>query len=215
MDYCYKNIDEGHKVLGIFFDLQRAFEIVDFGILLRKLYNYGIRGLMYNWFENYLQDRKQYTVVNSIPSKIEYITCGVPQGSVLGPLLFLIYVNDIYNAIREYDLKLFADDTNLFMSGKSLPELESKANICLAKLQVWFLANKLSLNIDKTCYTIFSCRTVVVNANGMNLFIGGKIMRVSNCKYLGVFIDENLHWDEHIDYVYKKLVKFSSIFLQN
>src|SRR5207248_2822434 len=117
------------------------------------LYNCGIRGIMYNWFQNYLQNRKQYTIVNNISSNIGYITCGVPQGSVLGPLLFLIYVNDIYNAITEHDLKLFADDTNLFLVEKSFEKLEFKANVCLDKLQVWFLANRLTLNIEKTCYT--------------------------------------------------------------
>src|SRR4051812_11698029 len=130
MDYCYKNIDEGYKVLGIFFDLQKAFDTVDHGILLSKLYNYGIRGLMYNWFQDYLRDRKQYTVVNSVQSLHGDINCGVPQGSVLGPLLFLIYVNDICNVISEHNLKLFADDTNLCLCGPSLPELEAKANVC-------------------------------------------------------------------------------------
>jgi len=228
MDYCYKNIDDGNKVLGIFFDLQKAFDTVDHNILLCKMYNYGIRGLMYNWFKNYLHDRKQYTVVNSaasrfgnitgndlvnsVASRLGNVTCGVPQGSVLGPLLFLIYVNDISNVIDEYDLKLFADDTNLFMAGRSLYELEVKANLCLDKLQVWFLANKLSLNIEKTCYTLFSSKSDK-NCYSMNLLIGGQtIMKVSSCKYLGVFVDEKLLWDVHINYIYNKLVKFSSIF---
>jgi hypothetical protein len=213
IDFCYKNIDEGYRVLGVFFDLQKAFDTVDNNILLHKLYNYGIRGLMYDWFKNYLQDRKQYTLVNSISSNLGNINCGVAQGSVLGPLLFLVYVNDISNVISECNLKLFADDTNLFLCDRSLPELETKANTCLAKLQVWFLANKLSLNVNKTSYTVFNSKIMQNNTCDLNLCIGGqKIMKVSSCKYLGVFIDENLSWNEHIDYLYKKLIKFSSIF---
>jgi hypothetical protein len=132
---------------------------------------------------------------------------------VLGPLLFLIYVNDISRVLDEQNLKLFADDTNLFLCGRSLRELEYVANICLEKLQIWFLANKLSLNIDKTCYTVFSSNSVYDVSFVMNLTIGGKIIkRVSSCKYLGVFIDEKLSWDVHIDSIYKKLVKFTSIF---
>ena len=103
---------------------------------------------MYDWFKSYLCNRTQYTVVNEIKSEVENVTCGVPQGSVLGPLLFLIYVNDISNVLENNKLKLFADDTNLFLSGRSNCELETKANVCLNKMQNWFLANKLSLNVD-------------------------------------------------------------------
>ena len=125
---------------------------------IKCCYNYGVRGLMHNWFKNYLHNRKQYTVVNNISSNVDHVPCEVPQGSVLGPLLFLIYVNDISNVLGDDILKLFADDTNLFIRGKSIAELETKANMYLDKMHLWFLANKLSLNIDKTCYTIFSVK---------------------------------------------------------
>ena len=113
---------------------------------------------MNDWFKSFLQNRRQYTVVNGVKSAIGNIVCGVPQGSVLGPLLFLIYVNDITSELEDNKLKLFADDTNLFLSGRCVNELESKANACLTKMHDWFLANKLSLNIDKTCYILFSNR---------------------------------------------------------
>ena len=146
MDTCYKNFDAKMKGIGIYFDLQKAFDTVDHNILLKKLYSYGIRGVMHGWLENYLRDRKQYTVVNKCASALNDIVCGVPQGSVLGPLLFLIYVNDIHSAVSDGILKLFADDTNLFLFDPDLKTLERKANDCLRKMEVWFIANKLTLN---------------------------------------------------------------------
>ena len=132
LDTCYKNINEKNKILGIFFDIQKAFDVVDHDILLSKLHFYGIRGIMYNWIENYLLNRKQYTTINNVQSKIGTISCGVPQGSVLGPLLFLLYMNDINRAIPENDVKLFADDTNVFIFGPSLKTSSLKL-ICVCK----------------------------------------------------------------------------------
>jgi len=133
-----------------------------------------------------------------VASKFGNISCRVPQRSVLGPLLYLIYVNDISRVINEYDLKLFADDTNLFIAGPSLYDIESKANrpTCLGKINIWFLANKLSLNVDETCYTVFTSKFASKDTNLMNLTIGGQMLKkVSSCKYLGIFIDEKLMWD--------------------
>ena len=118
MDNIYSKLDEQHYVLGIYLDLQKAFDTVNHEILLHKLYNYGIRGVAYDWFKSYLLNRQQYTVINGCVSNLAKITCGVPQGSVLGPLLFLLYVNDIANAVPELNVKLFADDTNLFVTNK-------------------------------------------------------------------------------------------------
>ena len=214
IDLCYQNFDINNKVLGIYFDLQKAFDTVDHNILLHKLYNYGIRGVLYEWLKNYLTNRKQYTVVNNTSSKIGNIVCGVPQGSVLGPLLFLIYINDISNAVGGELVKLFADDTNLFMFGSNLSVLESQANVVLKKMELWFIANKLSLNADKTCYTLFSRqKSQDLNSQYLKLYINNQLIsKVSSCKYLGVIIDETLEWKEHIDHVWKKLIKFTSIF---
>ena len=193
VDKCYKNLDDGNKALGIYFDLQKAFDCINHDILLAKLENYGIRGSMHAWLQNYLYNRKQYTVVNNISSDTASIKYGVPQGSVLGPLLFLIYVNDISNVITDNSLKLFADDTNLFLFDKKLIELEKRANCCLEKMDTWFKCNKLSLNIDKTCYTLFASRAQDCN-NSLNLFINGcNIKKTVSCKYLGLIIDEHLN----------------------
>ena len=213
VDYCYKTLDEGNKMLGIFFDLQKAFDTCDHDILLEKLYYYGIRGLMFDWFKSYLNSRQQYTIVNGVSSSLNVIHCGVPQGSVLGPLLFLVYVNDISAVIENNKLKLFADDTNLFVFGKTYEELEIKANECLTKMNSWFLVNKLSLNVGKTCFTIFTTNNRRKNDEKINLKIAGQdIVQVVSCKYLGVTIDENFSWKYHIENVYKKLVKFTALF---
>jgi len=115
----YNSIDDGKLCAGIYLDLQKAFDMVNHDILLYKLYNYGIRGVVHDWFRNYLSNRQQYTCVNGINSSLTSLSCGVPQGSVLGPLLFLIYVNDIGNVGLKVPVRLFADDTNLFIFGKN------------------------------------------------------------------------------------------------
>ena len=155
IDSCYENFDKNNKVSGVFFDLQKAFDTVKHDILLDKLYHYGIRGPMHNWLSNYLSNRKQFTVVNGTSSGLHHIEWGVPQGSVLGPLLFLIYVNEINNAVGGEQLKLFADNTNLFIFDSDISKLVTRANKCLKNMEVWFYANKLSLNVDKTCYALF------------------------------------------------------------
>ena len=164
-------MDVSNRILGIYFDLQKAFDTVDHKILLDKLYHLGIRGIMHKWLGNYLCRRKQFTFCNGISSDICDITCGVPQGSVLGPLLFLVYVNDIYISVPNDCVKLFADDTNLFIFGTSLVDLETRASECLESMNTWFAANKLSLNVDKTCYTLFTNRAKDQSSADLSLFI--------------------------------------------
>ena len=140
---------------GIFIDLKKAFDTVDHSILSHKLNHYGVRGIINTWFSSYLSKRSQSTQIGSTVSNKEEIVCGVPQGSVLGPLLFLIYVNDIYRCSQIFDFYLFADDTNLLYSDKDLRDLETVVNEELIKVGDWLDANKLSLNTSKSNFAIF------------------------------------------------------------
>ena len=112
----------------MFFDLQKAFDTVDYTILLYKLQNYGVRGIVLKWFRNYLSNRQQFVSIGDSKSNLHNVTCGVSQGSILGPLLFLLYINDIENCVCNATVKLFADDTNLFVHGKTISETFDKAN---------------------------------------------------------------------------------------
>ena len=144
---------------GIFIDLRKAFDTVDHLILLQKLDHYGVRGVTNNWFASYLLGRQQTTQIGSKNiSKKEVILSGVPQGSVLGPLLFLAYINDISNSSDQLKIYLSADDTNLLYADKNLRELENKVNTELSKIYDWLVANKLSLNIKKSNFVIFRPR---------------------------------------------------------
>ena len=148
-------MDKGMFSCGVFIDLQKAFDTVDHAILLQKLFHYGARGIVNDWFSSYLINRVQTTQIGSLVSEKQNTLCGVPQRSVLGPLLFLIYVNDIYKASNKLEFFLFADDTNLLYANKNLRSLETVMNDELLKIVDWLTANKLSLNVKKTNYIIF------------------------------------------------------------
>jgi hypothetical protein len=162
IDDCYHKLDNGNYVLGIYFDLQKAFDSISHDILLFKLYHYGIRGVAYDWFVSYLSDRKQYTAVNGVVSNTFAVDYGVPQGSVLGPLLFLLYINDLPRIVRDQKLRLFADDTNLFVSGVTIEDVEKNGNQCVQEMHKWFCCNRLTVNVSKTCMTLFSSKKKLV-----------------------------------------------------
>ena len=199
-------IDNGKCAVGIFLDFQKAFDTVDHCILLDKLYFYGIRGQAFEWFSSYLHNRQQ--LVNYCGCESDFITikCGVPQGSILGPLLFLLYINDLPQVSEYFMPILFADDTNLFATGYSLNDIVSEINKEIANIYAWVKANKLSLNIDKTNFMLFTSKCVPRSING--IFIDeNKIMEVTETKFLGVIIDCKLDWSPHITYISKKSCK--------
>ena len=213
-DNILHDLENGKFVCGIYLDLSKAFDTVDHNILLSKLHHYGIRGQPLLWFKSYLSNRKQYTVCNGKKSSLQVVTHGVPQGSVLGPLLFLLYTNDIIKCIDiECKLRLFADDSNVFVSRNTAGELKLAIRDILRKLFDWFAANKLTVNLDKTCYTIFKTKNRVIPAILNNIsFDNITIAKVENKNYLGVYLDENLNWQKHIKELETTLIKISNSF---
>ena len=149
VDKITKAIDQGKYTIGIFLDLSKAFDTINHKILIKKLEYYGIRGISKDWFENYLKNRKQIVKFNQIKSKDMTITSGVPQGSVLGPLLFLLYINDIQNCSTIISNILFADDTTIFYSHACLKTLNQTIQEEINKIAVWLNINKLSINTEK------------------------------------------------------------------
>ena len=198
-------LDNGKFACGIFVDLQKAFDTVDHVILLKKLEHYGIRGIGNSWLESYLNDRSQFVSISGFDSALKSISHGVPQGSVLGTLLFLLYINDLHNAIKYCMVHHFADDTNLLLFDSSLKSLQKKINIDLKFLCHWLNANKISLNTNKTEYVLFRHKQKSINFNLKLKLNGKKLYPSSYIKYLGIFIDENLNWKKHVSILSSKL----------
>ena len=194
---------------GIFIDLQKALDTVNNEILLSKLEHYGARGCVLEWFRSYLSDRMQYVSVNGSNSNLLSVACGVPQGSVLGPLLFLIYINDLPNASKKLNFYLFADDTNIYYETSNLYNLIKIVNRELKLVKKWLDANKLSSNIDKTNYIIFHSSSATVPSDA----VGKKhIRKVKFFKFLGLLLDEHLSWKYNLSELSKELATTCGIF---
>ena len=206
VDKISKALENGEYVLGIFLDFSKAFDTVDTDILLSKLYHYGIRDCMLDWFKSYLTDRDQYVSYNGYTSGYKRVKCGVPQGSILGPLLFLIYVNDIASVSDSLLGIMFADDTNMFLSGTDMYKLQQTLNVELEKINLWIQVNKLSLNINKTHFMLFKGRKLIPFCPEIKMN-GQVIQRIDRTKFLGVILDDRLSWVHHIDYIAKKVSK--------
>ena len=197
-------LDQGKYACGVFVDFQKAFDTVNHSILLGKLNHYGIRGQALNWFKSYLYNRKQFVSVLGFESEKLVMKHGVPQGSVLGPLLFLIYINDLHRSINDATTYHFADDTHLLAIDKCPHTIQTKLNRDLKGLYKWLLANKISLNATKTELVIF--RKPSTTKPQINLKINGtRIHPSTNIKYLGVYLDEYLNGEAHCNQLQKKL----------
>ena len=187
-------LDNDKTVCGIFVDLQKAFDTVNHEILIEKLNYYGIRGPANSWFKSYLNNRKQFVSINGFNSDTLNMPHGVPQGSVLGPLLFLIYINDLHLSIKHSKVYHFADDTNLLHINNSHKKLEKYLNFDLKYLHNWLLANKISLNCSKT-ELIFFHKPRKKTPQKTKIKINGKqLLHQHAIKYLGIYLDENTIW---------------------
>ena len=213
---CLENQEVGFCIL---LDFAKAFDTVNHEVLLKKLEFYGIRGVALDWFKSYLSDRMQCTEIGNFQSKLSYIKCGVPQGSILGPLLFLLYINDIVMSSKIFKFILFADDTSLFYSHKNKHDAESILNTELSNISQWLAANKLSLNVGKSKLLVFSNQksnskvskrpeSEKTGTDHFELLINGETLKEVNfAKYLGVLIDNKLKWTNQIDAINLKVSK--------
>ena len=189
-------------------DLKKAFGTIDHTILIRKLRKYGVDSSSLKWFESYLCDRNQKCSTNGHLSNTAPVTCGVPQGSNLGPLLFLVYINDLPNCLTSASPRIFADDTNITFAASTMTDLENAVNLELRNLQRWLITNRLSLNIAKTEFMVIGSnqRIHTLSNNQIHIEIDGKsIKKVKEAKSLGLLIDEHLSWAKHIEEISKKI----------
>jgi retron-type reverse transcriptase len=204
IDQITNSIDKNKTTIGIFIDLRKAFDTINHELLLKKLDTYGIRGIVNGWVKSYLSNRDQYVKYNGTNSDKLEVLCGVPQGSILGPLLFILFINDLCNVSELINFILFADDTNLFASGNNVEKLCRNINRELVNLNDWFMLNKLSLNVQKTNFILFG----KTNKLKVSIDIAGENIEQVQCtKFLGVLVDENLNWKNHITYLKQKLSK--------
>ncbi len=208
--HILENFDKRKMTLSVFLDLSKAFDTIDHNILLKKLGHYGIRGVSHEWFKSYLQNRQQYVNYKTFNSVSLNVDCGVPQGSVLGPLLFILYTNDLPNCLSKTKGILFADDTTIYVSGHSKKSMFDDMRSDLEELIEWFRANKLSLNISKTNCVLFVPPNLKLQDNTPTShcalkFGNEQILQKPNTKFLGVEMDQRLSWSAHYKSLNSKL----------
>ena len=214
VDKLHKQLDDNQSPFCVFIDLSKAFDTINHNILLSKLRYYGIDNNAVSWFKSYLSDRQQYVEVDGVKSETKYIRTGVPQGSTLGPLLFIIYMNDINEVSDSLKSILFADDTSLNSTISVFPsinceELSAKITSELSKISDWLRANKLSINVKKTKFMQFRYSQKPINSlPKLLLKMDEKIIeKVETFKFLGLTISETLTWKHHVELVRTKLAK--------
>jgi len=222
VNYVNQALEQKKYTIAIFCDLQKAFDCVNAELLLKKLENIGINGYTLQWFKNYLTNRLQFVSVNNHNSFTCLINCGVPQGSILGPLLFLLYINDL-PICSKFCTLLFADDTTLLLSDDNLPELVNKVNVELQNVQKFFRFHKMALHSTKTKYMLISNKAhnlqnieIFINSNNLNENNPQNISPLSAVlandnipaiRFLGVFFDPSLNFNYHVKLIAAKLSK--------
>ena len=206
-EYLYDKLNSNHHSLAVYIDFKKAFDTIDHKILLAKLERYGIRGMILSWFRSFLEDREHAVKLNhNCTSPYKKINIGVPQGSQLAPVLFLLFINDLPNFSSSALSIMFADDTTLCFSGNNLDDLISLCNVELSKFLLWSQSNKLSINVDKTNCMLFSNR--IGSSVPPSVFIGDTPLGYrSSVKFLGVVLDNKLNFSEHLKFISNKLSK--------
>ena len=205
IDKISNALESGDYVLGIFLDFSKAFDTVNHNILFTKLNHYGIRDTALQWLKSYLSNREQYVCFDGADSDRKRIKCGVPQGSILGPLLFLIYINDLASVSGNLFSLLFADDSNMFITGQNPDSLIETMNVEMIKVVDWLNINKLSLNLKKTHFIIFRRKREKILLSKSLIMNNVVIEMTENTKFLGVIIDQNLTFYSHIAYIKGKI----------
>ena len=200
-----ERIDNGHYVIALFLDMSKAFDSINHMTLFKKLEFYGIRGHALSWFKSYFSKRPIKVKFNNTLSNNYLMHYGTPQGSVLGPLMYLILANDLIKSLKFSSCVTFADDTTLFASGSNLRFLYRKVNEDLMVLSNWFDSNSLTLNVEKSNYIIFRSKQREINYKGVIKLDTQEISCVHKIKFLGIVIDEFLEWHDHVKTVINRM----------
>ena len=208
-DFIRKEADKGSLTGAIFIDLSNAFDTISHSSVLNKLPSFGICGKELMWFTDYLFNRTQVVHCNGLSSGVVPISCGVPQGLIIGPLLFLLQFNNVHKVLKHSQIITYADDTVMYMSSSSLNEIEKKLSEDLNSLKSWFDGNELVINLNKgkTETMIFgtSKRLNKLESREMEINLNGvKVSATSSYKYLGVHLDPTLNFEDHFNKIYKK-----------
>jgi hypothetical protein len=211
-----KAVDDNVFTCCVFLDFSKAFGTVNHEILITKMEMYGIRGNPLKWFTSYLTNRQQYVSKQNVISSKKKIKRGIPQSSILGPLLSLIYINDLANCTKNLNFRIFADDTNIFATSNNGAELEKLINSEMDEVKRWCDINKLSINFKKTNFMIVKSPykrqlNITIKLKGKNNSIH-VIKRKSYMKYLVVFIYSTLSWKNHVSYICLRLAKCNCIY---
>lgn len=206
LEFIYDALNNKTHIIGLFYDLTRAFDTVDHQLLLSKLYGMGVRGVAQEWAKSYLNNRSQIVVIEGIKSETRNIELGVPQGSILGPLFFILFVDDLTkNCITFNKAILYADDANILMCDKEISSLVNNCNIATMEFAEWCQENGLMLNRNKTFYMRFCTKNISPDYNVLIRLSGKSIQGIDSIKFLGLTMDRKLTWDVHIDNVCAKL----------
>ena len=205
-DFILSNMDKGLKTGAVYLDLKKAFDSVDSETLLFKLQCLGIKDIEQTWFKNYVNNRQQCVAHNANNSDDLFVNCGVPQGSILGPTLFVLFINDLSTVVQTAKIVLYADDTVLLYAAESVEEIQHHLKTDLTAASDWFKNNKLHLNIAKCKWTLFGTKNKLQKTPVCDITIDGSALEhVDSYKYLGLNLDKCLSWQDHIEKLCKKL----------